>query len=71
MRCFDVTTQMELLQRFKGSKRESAYSKVRQRLIEVQGESREDGLMLVVQGRLAWGKVRENYGVYIHLPWKV
>ena len=47
--------------------RGSTYSKVRWRLNEVQKELQEDGLMLVVQGRLAWGKVRENYGVYILL----
>ena len=51
--------------------KESAYSKVKQRLIKVQEELQGDRLMLVVQGRLAWGRVRENYGVYIHLPWEV
>ena len=54
--CFDVTTQMELLQGFKGSRVQggSAYSKVRQRLKEVWKESQVNGLMLVIQGRLAW-----------------
>ena len=27
--------------------------------------------MLEVQGRLAWGKVKENYEVYILLLWEV
>ena len=60
-RCFDVTIQMELLPWFKGLKGK-CHSKVRQRLIEVWGESQEDGLMLVVQGRLVWEKYEGTMG---------
>ena len=54
---------------FKGSEvqRQSTYSEVRWRLIEVQGESQRSQLVLEVQGRLVWRKAEENYGVYVCL----
>ena len=55
-----------MLRGFKGS-RGSAYSEVRQRLVEIQRKSQEGQLVLEVQGRLAWGNIRGNHRVYIHL----
>ena len=54
-----MATRTELLQ---GSEvqRQSAYSEVRWRLIEVWGESQRNRLVLEVQGRLAWGKQKET-----------
>ena len=70
-RCFDVNNSKRVASKVWGFKEGSAYSKVRWRLKEVLEEPKVDGLMLVVQGRLAWGKVKGNYEVYILLLWEV
>ena len=66
-RCFDVNNSRRVASEVQGFKEGSAYSKVRQRLREVLEEPNINGLMLEVQDRLVWGKVKRNYGVYILL----
>ena len=39
--------------------------------IEIWGEPRDNKLVLVVQGRLAWGKVNKNDGIYIFQSYEV
>ena len=46
-------------------KDKSTYAEVRQGLIEIWVEPKDDELVLVVQGRLVWGKVNGDDGVYI------
>ena len=65
LRHFDVNNSERVASRVQGFKDKSAYSKVRQRFRETRKEPKDDGLMLEVQGRLVWGKVKENYEVYI------
>ena len=57
---------MELLQRFKGSETKRLL-KSKAKTCQSPGNSQEDQLVLEVQGRLAWGKIKGNYGVYIYL----
>ena len=59
-----LTTWRELL---KGSRVQGQEHllKSKARTYRNSGEPKDDGLVLVVQGRLAWGKVNKNDGVYI------
>ena len=70
-RCFDISNSRRVASEVQRFKDKSTYSKVRQELKEIWEESRDDRLVLEVQGRLAWGKVEENYGVYILQLWEV
>ena len=67
---FNVTAQTELLQGFKDSKMKCLLRSKAKTYQSPEG-SQEGQLVLEVQGRLAWEKIKENYGVYICLPWEV
>ena len=68
LRHFNINNSRKAASRVQGFKDGSAYSKVRQRLREIQEVPKVDELILEVQGRLAWEKVKKNYKVYILLP---
>ena len=57
---------MELLQGFKDSRMKRLLRSKAKTYQSLEG-SQESQLMLEVQGRPAWGKIKENYGVYVCL----
>ena len=66
---FNVATSSGDRSKIQGFRR-SAYSEVRRRLVEIRRRSQEGRLVLEVQGRLAWGKMERDWGVYIRLSWE-